>query len=410
MLAVCAFACAAAVCAKDVTVKTTEGIAVTYALNASEKIARVKGYTETMKTKITIPSKIKVDGVTYTVTKIGKAAFKYSDFRTVNIPNTITLIDQEAFMDSWVKKCDIPSSVETIGANAFKDAALTSVTIPANCSQIGLHAFSMSSLTKVVIEESPRIKLQIGAWAFAGSSITQLTLPYRVNKIGEGAFSKTDLTSVVWPDGISVVPDYCFNYCTDLATVKIPVGVTGIGMYAFANTAALKNVDLPNSLRIIGEAAFYRTGLDGVQVPEGVVTLEEDAFHNSESLKTIRLPSTLKSIGLTCFQGCDAVTKIYCDALVPPVCANSVFANGVCDRAELIVPHQAEAAYRNADTWWMFFSRAGVDDVINDNEDDNAPAEYYDLSGRRLASPRAGQACIVRRNGKACKVVAPVNF
>lgn len=100
------------VMAKDAVVKTTEGISVTYALNASDKIARVKGHEETTKKTVTIPSKIKVDGVSYTVTKIGAAAFKYAGFTTVNLPNTITLIDKDAFMDSWVKNLTIPPKVE----------------------------------------------------------------------------------------------------------------------------------------------------------------------------------------------------------------------------------------------------------------------------------------------------------
>lgn len=46
----------------------------------------------------------------------------------------------------------------------------------------------------------------------------------------------------------------------------------------------------------------------------------------------------------------------------------------------------------------------GVEAAIHDNSDDGA-AEYYTLSGIRVAAPTAGSICIVRQGGKAAKVI-----
>lgn len=384
------------VMAKDAVVKTTEGISVTYALNASDKIARVKGHEETTKKTVTIPSKIKVDGVSYTVTKIGAAAFKYAGFTTVNLPNTITLIDKDAFMDSWVKNLTIPPKVEKIGANAFKDALLTSAVIPGSCSELGDYALSMSSLKSVTFENSAT-KLKIGVRALYGTAITSLVLPYRVISIGEGAFSRTEITEMVWPDNIKEVPVLCFYHCNSLRSVTLPLGITTIGAQAFEECISLSSINLASPLNTIGRFAFRRTALTAVNIPEGVVSIGDDAFSTCKQLRSVSLPSTLKSIGQCCFQGSEAIESVSCDALVPPVCGNSPFSSTTFHNAKIYVPQSVWELYYNTDWWYCFdytgYKGSGIEDMeAGDNE--AADVEYFDMQGNRVYNPISGQIYI----------------
>lgn len=394
---ICAFS---PIAAKDATVKTAEGISVTYALNGTEGIARVKSFTETMKTKITIPSTIKVDGVTYTVTKIGAGAFKNADFTTIVLPNTITLIEKEAFAGSWVKKCNIPTKVEAIKANAFHDTHIGSAHIPSTCTEIGDYAFENANLSKLTFEEGFR-DLTIGIDAFCGNNLTELSLPYRVSSVGDGAFCHTDIVNLVWSSKLTVIPARCFYHCDKLRSVKIWLGVTRIGERAFAETFNLTSLEMPTSLATIDRYAFNRSGLTSVVIPEGMTSLSESVFESCTSLRSVHIPSTMKSIGQTCFQGDEAITSVTCDALVPPVCASSVFANAAFN-AVLTVPQSAWRAYYEADTWWRFdFSKYAGVECVTDDINDGAPAEYFDLNGNRIPGPQPGRICIVRRNGKA---------
>lgn len=384
------------VMAKDAVVKTTEGIGVTYALNASDKIARVKGYEETLKKTITIPSKIKVDGVSYTITKIGAGAFKDADFTTVNLPNTVTLIDKDAFLDSWVKNLTIPPKVEKIGANAFKDARLTSVNIPGTCSELGDYALSMSSLKSVTFDNSTA-KLKIGERALYGTSITSLVLPYRVISIGEGAFSRTEITEIVWPDNITVVPALCFYHCNALRSVTLPLGITAIGAQAFEECISLSTINLSSPLTTIGRWAFCRTALTAVNIPEGVVSIGDDAFSTCEQLRSVSLPSTLKSIGECCFQGSESIESVSCDALVPSVCGNSPFSTKTFHNAKIYVPQSVWELYYNTDWWYCFdytgYKGSGIED-IEDTDNEAVDVEYFDMQGNRVANPISGQIYI----------------
>lgn len=69
----------------------------------------------------TVPSKVTKDGKDYTVTKIGKSAFRDNDtISTITLPSTLTEIDDYAFYRlGRVNEVTIPFSVTRIGKSAF---------------------------------------------------------------------------------------------------------------------------------------------------------------------------------------------------------------------------------------------------------------------------------------------------
>ena len=71
-----------------------------------------------------------------------------------------------------------------------------------------------------------------------------------VTRIGDHAFNSGSLTSVTIPDGVTIIGNYAFQYCTSLASVTIPDSVTSIGNNAFSYCTSLSviTVDALNSL------------------------------------------------------------------------------------------------------------------------------------------------------------------
>ena len=69
----------------------------------------------------TVPSKVTKDNKEYTVTKIGKSAFKDNDtISTITLPSTLTEIDDYAFYRlGRVYEVTVPFSVTRIGKHAF---------------------------------------------------------------------------------------------------------------------------------------------------------------------------------------------------------------------------------------------------------------------------------------------------
>lgn len=220
------------------------------------------------KGKVVIPSQVKLDGKTYTVTAIGSwGFFGCKDITEVVIPNTITDIDIWAFTNcEKIAKIDIPSTVTHIGYSAFEGcSSLTSITIPS----------SIKMIDERLCKEC--------------DNLTTINLPPTITSIGMSAFSE----------------------CKKLETIVLPDAVTTIGAYAFAYNDALKYVGLPASLRSIGHEAFSCCqSLTTMDIPEGTTQLGYNAFNYCKALESITLPSTLTYINGNPFSSCRALKEI----------------------------------------------------------------------------------------------------
>lgn len=105
------------------------------------------GPTNKKSTKVTIPSTITVDGVSYKVTAIkAKAFYKNKYIKTVSIGKNVTSIGASAFSGcTKLKTVTIPATVNSIGSKAFYgDKKLTKITIKTTkltSKKIGKNAF-----------------------------------------------------------------------------------------------------------------------------------------------------------------------------------------------------------------------------------------------------------------------------
>ena len=182
-------------------------VAVTYA-GTSSQLSAYSG-------AVTIPESVTYNGVTYSVTSIGKEAFYYCrGLPSVTIPNSVTSIGERAF-----SYC----------------SGLTSVTIPNSVTSIGERAF------------------------YYCSGLTSVTIPSSVTSIGEEAFSVT-----AWynsqPDGLVYAGNVAYKYKGTMpgnTSITFKEGTVSIGYSAFSGCSGLTSVTIPNSVTSIGSDAFY---------------------------------------------------------------------------------------------------------------------------------------------------------
>ena len=413
---------------------------------------------------VTIPETVTYQGATYSVTSIGAHAFDCcSGLTEVTIPNSVTSIGYYAFFCcDGLTEITIPNNVTSIGDRAFTYcSSLNEITIPNSVTSIGDEAFyNCTGLTEVTIGNGVT---SIGKWAFASCyRLTEVTIPNSVNSIGDGAFRLcTGLKEIIIPNSVTSIGYEAFFYCTGLTEVTIGSSVTSIGEWAFACCSSLNEITIPNSVTSIGDEAFYScTGLTSMAVEEGnivydsrencnaiietatntlitgcknsfipnsVTSIGESAFYGCNGLTEITIPNSVTSIGDEAFYYCTGLTEItignsvtsigesafaYCEGLTemrieavnPPAIYDNTF-EGVDKSIPLYVPAESVEAYRTADYWKYFMNitedlTSGVENITCDNSD--APAEYYDLSGRRVDHPTHGiyivkQGDIVRK-------------
>lgn len=113
---------------------------------------------------ISVPSKVTINGKSFTVIKIN-GAFDRSSVTSVTLPSTISVIGGSSFRECKnLKSFTIPSSVEEIEYAAFYKSGLEQITIPATVETIGLGAFQeCENLKKVTIEDSREpLKVYLG--------------------------------------------------------------------------------------------------------------------------------------------------------------------------------------------------------------------------------------------------------
>ena len=341
-----------------------------YNVNKSNRTAEVTKGDGKYKGSINIPESITYEGSSYSVTSIGKSAFRdCSGLTSVTIPNSVTSIGDYAFDDcSGLTSVTIPNSVTSIGTFAFGDCSgLTSVTIPNSVTSIGSGVFyGCSGLTSVTIPNSvtsigygffrdctgltsvtiPNSVTSIGDYVFCDcSGLTSVTIPNSVTSIGEFAFyGCSGLTSVTIPSSVTIIGNYAFNSCSGLTSIVvdkgnvtydsrnncnaiietatntlitgckntiIPNSVTSIGEYAFRGCDGLTSVTIGNSVTSIGRSAFYGcSNLTSVTIPNSVTSIGHSAFCDCSGLTSVTIPNSVTSIGEYAFLGCDGLTSV----------------------------------------------------------------------------------------------------
>ena len=113
------------------------------------------------------------------------------------------------------------------------------------------------------------------------------------------------------PEGITKIPDNCFNGCKNMEKLTLPDGLKVIGSYAFYGCNALKDFSIPNSVTDIGDHAFdCCETLSSIAIPNGVTTIAQETFNGCEKLENVTIPNSVTSIGNKAFDGCKALTSI----------------------------------------------------------------------------------------------------
>ena len=138
-------------------------------------------------------------------------------------------------------------------------------------------------------------------------------LPERLSSFGSHAFSNSALTSVVIPEGITVLPAYCFADSPSLGNVSLPASLNIIDTYAFYGCTALTELPaIPEnaSVSIYGYAFSGCTALTTLEIPSTVRRISSYAFSGCTGLEVLSLPAELAEIYYGAFSGCTGLREL----------------------------------------------------------------------------------------------------
>jgi hypothetical protein len=345
-----------------------------------------------------IPSKVKYNGVEYTVTGIGMHSFYQCEgITSVVLPSTITSMGSGAFgigtgiikavfpntvsvpvsRDGGTATYDpnnvlfengfvydakkttiiyapmslqgafaVPSTVTTIGPNAFLGCTkLSSVSLPSRLTTINDGAFKgCSSLSSAKL---PETLTSIGASAFEDcTALTDITIPNSVTTLGNKVFQNCiGASSLKLSNKLTSIPLRAFAYCEKIPSADIPGTASSIGTFAFYECSSLTSVKIPSSVKEIGNYAFQETGLTSVEIPNSVTKIGNSVFCLCHNLTTATIGNSVETIGYNLFYKCEKLTSIVFPNSITSFDINILY--GCTSLKSVVLPNQITTITKN---------------------------------------------------------------
>ncbi|WP_308245767.1 leucine-rich repeat domain-containing protein [uncultured Prevotella sp.] len=401
------------------------------------------------------------------VTTIGNWAFNSCRGFTegLTIPNSVTTIGNSAFYNcsGFTGDLTISNSVTTIGNSAFYNCYrfTGNLTIPNSVTTIGNSAFYSCERFKGDLT-IPNSVTTIGNLAFYNCTGFKgdLTIPNSVTTIGDAAFYNCygftgDLSL---PKSLEVVGYRSFEYCNNIKTIKFQSLPTGISLYLGGQTKTVSLSDnsfispkatgtvnaisytrkmtsdwgtlvLPYSLTLTGSEPYRLYTIEKMNGDELVLKqLDKDVLagtpcvvkrNGSEAELTfgandaaLNMATEGKNVGDMKFRGTYWTKDVNNGYIIAKDCFWNVadLQNSESVKGVKVKPFRAwlDGTSANAparlsmriDDNTTGINATEVLDALNDAE-----AEYYDLSGKRLDEPQKGVNIVRMKSGKTKKII-----
>lgn len=268
-----------------------------------------------------------------------------------------------------------------------------------------------TNLSKVTFSEGMKKFYAAGARTpvFQGCPIAEAVIPESLTEF-DGFLKESAVRTIDIPAWVTQIS---FQDCAQLTETPALPGLTEVPQYCFSNCDALVNAVTPENATTIGRGAFnHCDNLETLVISNKTELIGMNAAENCYKLKTLTIGSGVKQMGVACFNGDKALEKIEFKCSTPPALYNygaptvteataQFFPEEIYKTAEVIVPKGSLEAYKKK-AWFKFENArertaTGIDEIAVESKD--APAEYFDLRGIRVAADALTPGMYIKRQG-----------
>ncbi|MBR3058722.1 MAG: leucine-rich repeat protein [Clostridiales bacterium] len=279
--------------------------------------------------------------------KIGDYAFAGCDKLVIEngakLPANITEVGDSVFEScKSLKKIILPNGLVKLGKACFKDCTiLVSVNIPGTIDTLYDAVFqNCASLRSITI---PDACVEIPDKAFAGcTSLKTVNMGGDIKKIGDEAFK--DCNSLGHDDGnldlganLIILGKSAFANCKEIKSVRIPDGITEIPQSCFDGCVLLKTVDLNKVTSIMDNGFNKCESLQEISFPTGFNKFSRNSFSGCKSLTYVVIPDTVFEIPQSCFSNCTSLEYV---SIPDSVTILGNFAFGSCNIKAIEIPEE----------------------------------------------------------------------
>lgn len=283
--------------------------------------------------------------------------------------------------------------------------ALEKVTANSGLTKIGFSAFGSCKALKSF--SGGQNITEIAEDAFSScESLQSFTIPPTLKRIEKGTFyGCKSLTELTIPNTVTHIVGKAFNYCSGIKKLTFEDGTSLITLY-LGDLDGLEEMYVGRPYEDTAENGssftFSNKSLKKVTFGDNVKEIYYGDL-SSSLLEKIVIGKGLTKIDASAFWFSSNIQEIHIAATTPPVVEGGQYFKFVdTDKCKLFVPAMSVDAYKTATAWKDFFNiETGLNGISADAE---ANAEWFDLRGRSISTPRKGLN-IIRQNGKTKKVV-----
>lgn len=382
--------------AYDFSVQNDDGSTIYYNICGSDaQVTFEKQFvpSESYSSCLKVPSSVTYNGITYSVTSIGRLAFFASPIESIMLPETISAIEDFAFAGcDHLLSVELPCNLLSLGKNVFDGCISLSDFKVANSNA------AYRAISGVVYDKSGKSLIVYPQ----GREDEGIISPATETVADEAFYGCIFMSHVSIPDGVKSIGNNSFYFCNGLSSISLPASITSIGKAAFADCINLNeiNVDvnnpsfmtvngsllnkdgnillsspaakvgsaaIPESVKNIYDLSFFRNiGVTTAIIPDGIVEIGDGAFTDCQSLTAVSLPATLQKIGSLAFAMCGSLNTVYVRHSDPSALTLSpdVFTGINPDKCTLYVPYGSMDAYRAAEGWSEFDNIVEYDALI----------------------------------------------
>ncbi|KAK8841420.1 hypothetical protein M9Y10_027037 [Tritrichomonas musculus] len=239
------------------------------------------------------------------ISSLSGKAFQEAEIGTLDCKKTTNLaISGETFKSSSIKTLVLPNNLNSVSDSSFKECTITNLDL----SNVKSEYFPSGIFNKAEIKgEITFHKDLTSIWpsSFKGSTIASLDLTKytKITSIGSKAFQDAKITSAVL-NNVDEIFDNAFDTCPiniEFSKTKLK----NIHNYAFKGSEITPTDQIfPNTLKLIGQKAFYETKLTSIVLSknDNELKIDQSAFENVITL--VQATIHAKNIESEAFSGC----------------------------------------------------------------------------------------------------------
>ena len=271
--------------------------------------------------ELDIPSEVKYNEETFTVTGIRQLAFDgCNELTKVRIPKTIdhvvhhVLTDDPNIVGSGDNTCMNPfyrcKALESIEVDEENPIFKTVDGLLFSKDGTGLYCYPAGVRSEKYVV--PECVTWIGGAAFGyNNHLVTVELPTTIKELHSTFWGCTNLEKINLPENLTYINAYTFTDCSSLKSIETPSGVTNMGEGVFRGCSSLESIVLPDNVSFIGGSAFKEcTSLETIVLPSSLSVTENNMFSGCTSLKTVTIPDGMTDVGSYMFKNCTSLNEL----------------------------------------------------------------------------------------------------